>query len=78
MSGARANATPGVGYEGGEWDHGHPPAFPRGIRGNGADRTPSPRQGAVAQSGIVVNTIAADGCFVRFLGLIDRAGQAIP
>jgi hypothetical protein len=28
---------------------------PRGIRGNGADRTPSPRQGAVAQSGIVVD-----------------------
>jgi hypothetical protein len=33
-----------------------------------------PRQGAVAQSGTVVDTLAAAGCFVRFLDLINRAG----
>ena len=33
-----------------------------------------PRHGAVAQTETVVDTLAADGRFVRFLGLIDRAG----
>jgi uncharacterized surface protein with fasciclin (FAS1) repeats len=33
-----------------------------------------PRQGAVAQTGTVVDTLATDGRFVRFLDLIDRAG----
>jgi uncharacterized surface protein with fasciclin (FAS1) repeats len=33
-----------------------------------------PRQGAVAQTGTVVDTLSEDGRFVRFLDLIDRAG----